>query len=144
MEIYTFMMAETTFVWVDEIDLFKMNEADREKVAQILREPAMLDQTSGLTESSFSVPLLGRVFAQLQKRHNSGLDVSLAVMEELDPEEMSHLTGISQRLQGPVNQTAFADCVRTVLAEHQSAGVSSDADLMALRDKLKERKGTKI
>lgn len=32
------MMAETTFVWVDEIDLFKMNEADREKVAQILRD----------------------------------------------------------------------------------------------------------
>ena len=32
------MMAESTFVWVDEIDLFKMNEADRDKMAQILRD----------------------------------------------------------------------------------------------------------
>ena len=30
-----------------------------------------------------------------------------------------------------------------VWAEHQSAGVSSDEDLMALRDQFKERKGTK-
>ena len=30
------MMAENTLVWVDEIDLFKLPEADREKMAQIL------------------------------------------------------------------------------------------------------------
>ena len=30
------MMAENTFVWVDEIDIFKMNETDREKMAEIL------------------------------------------------------------------------------------------------------------
>ena len=32
------MMAESTFVQVDDIDLFKMNEADREKVAEILSD----------------------------------------------------------------------------------------------------------
>ena len=32
------MMAETTMVWVDEIDLFKMNESDREKIAEILSD----------------------------------------------------------------------------------------------------------
>lgn len=32
------MMAETTFVQVDDIDLFKMNEADREKIAEILND----------------------------------------------------------------------------------------------------------
>lgn len=32
------MMAESTFVWVDEVDPFKMNEGDREKMAQILRD----------------------------------------------------------------------------------------------------------
>ena len=30
------MMAEHTFVWVDEVDLFKMNEADRIKIGEIL------------------------------------------------------------------------------------------------------------
>ena len=32
------MMAENTFVWVDEIDIFKMNEADREKMVEILSD----------------------------------------------------------------------------------------------------------
>ena len=32
------MMADTTFVWVDEIDIFKMNESDREKMTDILSD----------------------------------------------------------------------------------------------------------
>lgn len=32
------MMAESTFVWVDEIDIFKMNESDREKMTDILSD----------------------------------------------------------------------------------------------------------
>ena len=53
-----------------------------------------------------------------------------------------HVAGIAHRHTGTVNADAFRDCVNTVLASHQSAGVSSDDDLMALRNKLKERKGT--
>jgi len=123
-------------------DNMKSAMAEEGVIAQILREPALLDHTGSLTGESFSVGLLGRVFSQLQDRHRKGLEVSLAVLEELSAEEMSHVTGIAQRHQGPVNQDAFADCVRTILAQRQSAGVSSDADLMALRNKLKERKGT--
>jgi len=69
--------------------------------------------------------------------------VSLSVLGDYTAEEMSHIAGISQRHQGPVNEDAFRDCVSTVLAQQQSAGVSSDDDLMALRNKLKERKGTR-
>ena len=125
-------------------DNMKSAMAEEGVIAQILREPALLDHTEGLRADSFSVELLGRVFAQLQSRHRDGLDVSLAVLEELSPEEISHVTGIAQRQQGPVNQEAFADCVRTVLAQHQSTGVSTDADLLAVRNKLKERKGTGV
>lgn len=32
------MMAECTMVWVDEIDIFKMNESDRERIAEILSD----------------------------------------------------------------------------------------------------------
>ena len=32
------MMAESTFVWVDEIDIFKLNEADRTKITEILSD----------------------------------------------------------------------------------------------------------
>ncbi len=32
------MMAETTFVWVDEVDIFKCNEADRQKLTEVLSD----------------------------------------------------------------------------------------------------------
>ena len=32
------MMAESTFVWVDEIDIFKLNESDRTKIIEILSD----------------------------------------------------------------------------------------------------------
>ncbi len=32
------MMAENTFVWVDEIDIFKLNEVDRNKITEILSD----------------------------------------------------------------------------------------------------------
>ena len=32
------MMAESTFVWADEIDIFKLNESDREKLTDILSD----------------------------------------------------------------------------------------------------------
>ena len=69
--------------------------------------------------------------------------MSLGVLAEISPEEMSHLTGISQRQQGPVNETAFKDCVNTIRGATQSKNIESDDDLLAFRNKLKERKGTK-
>lgn len=32
------MMAEHTMVWIDDVDLFKMNEADRDKIADVLAD----------------------------------------------------------------------------------------------------------
>ena len=32
------MMAETTMVWVDDVDIFKLSEGDREKMAQVLSD----------------------------------------------------------------------------------------------------------
>ena len=124
-------------------DNMKSAMAEESVIAQILRSPAILDEAAQLQGEDFSVPLLGRVFTQLQQRHSTGLEVSLGVLADLTGEEASHLAGIGQRHQGPVNEEAFRDCVRTILAQKQSAGVSTDDDLLALREKLKERKGTK-
>jgi DNA primase len=110
-------------------------------IAQILREPALLDQTKGLTEEMFSSQLLGKVYGQLKARHEQGLGVSVAVLVDLNGEEMSHITAITQRQQETVSEKALADCVRTILAEHQASNVSSEDDLRALQNKLKERKG---
>ena len=124
-------------------DNMKSAMAEERVIAQILRDPALLDQAGNLSCEAFSCPLLGRVFNQLKKRHDRGMEVSVAVLEELSQEEMSHITWITQRQEGPVSQEAFDDCVRTIRAEHQASSVATEDDLLAYQNKLKERKGFK-
>ena len=65
------------------------------------------------------------------------------MLKDLSAEEMSHIVGIMQRMDGPANEQAFADCVRIICAEHQASTVNSEDDLLALQSRLKERKGIK-
>ena len=123
-------------------DNVKSAMAEEGILAQILREPAMLDQAGTLRAEDFSVELLGRVYAQLLERYKQGLEVSLSVLADMTAEEMNHLSAISQRQAGPVNEVSFRDCVRTVQTQHESKSVTSYEDLLAFRNKLKERKGT--
>ena len=124
-------------------DNVKSAMAEEAVLALVLRDPSLLDQTGKLTKESFSCELLGRIYGQLKTRYGQNLELSPGVLEDLSTEEMSHLVGITQRHQGPVNEAALSDCIRTILAEHQASGVSSEDDLMALRNQLKERKGVK-
>jgi DNA primase len=124
-------------------DNVKSSVAEEGIIAQALRDPALLDQTEGLSPDDFSVPLLGKVYAQLQQRYSQGLEVSVSVLTDLTPEETSHIASVSQRQQGPVNETAFRDCIRTVRGARQASSITSDDDLRAFQNKLKERKGTK-
>ena len=112
-------------------------------VAQAMREPALLDICQKLMAEHFSVSLFGRVYAQLQKRHSRGMELSLGVLEDLTAEEASHIAGICQKQSGPVNEIAFRDCVNIILQEQQSRQVTTDDDLLAVRNKFKESKGTK-
>jgi len=122
-------------------DNMKSAMAEESVIAQALREPALLDKAKALKPSAFSSELLGRVFSQLMQRHGQGLEVSVAVLSDLTPEEMSHITGITQRQQGPVSEQAFEDCIRIIHAEHQASSVTTVDDLLAFQNKLKERKG---
>ncbi|MBO4937812.1 MAG: DNA primase [Oscillospiraceae bacterium] len=124
-------------------DNIKSAMAEETIIAMALKEPALLDEAQDLKEEEFSSGLLGSVYVQLRSRHDQGLDVSLGVLSDLTGEEMSHITGIYQRQQGPVSEQAFRDCVRTIHAEHQASKVDSADDLMALRNRYKERKGIK-
>ena len=124
-------------------DNMKSAMAEETVIAMALREPALLDQARDLQGEEFSSGLLGSVYVQLRRRHDQGLDVSLAVLEELTGEEMSHISGVCTRQEGPVNEKAFADCVRTIHREHQASKVTTEDDLMALRNKFKESKGIK-
>ena len=124
-------------------DNIKSAMAEETVLSLILREPALVEQTGELTEESFSSPLLGKAYSQLKERYRQGLEVSLGALTDLTAEEMSHLAGILHDRQGPVSDGALSDCIRTIRGEQVKKQVTSDEDLLALRNKLKERKGMK-
>ena len=65
------------------------------------------------------------------------------MLEDLTPEEMSHIALIVQRQQNPINEQAFADCIRIVLREYQASQVKDEKDLQAFANRMRERKGMK-
>ncbi len=122
-------------------DNMKSAMAEESVIAMVCKSPSVFSQLTKLKPEQFSSPLLGRVYGQLQDRYANGLEVSPTVLEELDGEEMSHITGILQRNPGPVNESALIDCVSTICAEFGKKQVSTEQDLLALRDQMKKRKG---
>lgn len=124
-------------------DNLKSAMAEETVIAMIMKVPALLDQLKALSPEQFSVPLLGRVYAQLLERYRSGLEIAPGVLTDIEGEEMSHLVGVLLRHEGPVDERALDDCVRTIRSEHAAANVSSEEDLLAYRTKLRERKGIK-
>ena len=116
--------------------------AEEAIIGKALRQPTLLSAAVQISGQDFSVPLLGSVFDQLRARYDRGLEVSLGVIADLSAEEMSHIAGIMQRHSDPGTEDAFRDCVKIILQEKQVSSISSDADLLALRDKMKESKGT--
>ncbi len=117
--------------------------AEEAIIGKALRQPSLLSAAQNISGQDFSVPLLGNVFDQLKGRYMQGLEVSLGVIADLTAEEMSHIAGVMQRHGEPGGEEAFRDCVQIILREKQASSVSSDEDLLALRDKMKESKGTK-
>ncbi|MBE6943408.1 MAG: DNA primase [Ruminococcaceae bacterium] len=117
--------------------------AEEAVIGRALRQPSLLALTEKVSGQDFSVPLLGNVFEQLKARYLQGLEVSLGVIADLTAEEMSHIAGIMQRHGEPGSEEAFRDCIRIILQEKQVSSVESDEDLLALRDRMKESKGTK-
>ena len=77
----------------------------------------------------------------MQTRHMSGLGVSVASLEDLDSDQASHIAMISQSLSGPVNEQAFRDYIAIIKDRCRKRSVSSDEDLLALRNRKKESGG---
>ncbi len=124
-------------------DNMKSAMAEEMLICLMMKDPPLSDVTGDLTEADFSVPLLGRVFAQLKSRHDQGLELSLGVLEGLTPEETSHLAGALQRNQGPAREEAARDCAAVIREENRQEKDGSEESLLALRDRMKQRKGVK-
>ena len=124
-------------------DNLKSARAEETVITQVLRVPALLEQTTQLQGAVFSSPLLGKVYDQLVLRYRQGLDVSLTGLSDVTAEEMSHIAGLVHSQQGPVSEQALSDCVNTILAEHDKKNVTSADDLLLVREQMKKRKGIK-
>ena len=125
-------------------DNMKSAMAEETVLALILKEPALISQAGDLNRFEFSSSLLGNAFSQRVDRYHRHLEINLAVLEDFSSEEMSHLAGITLRHDGPVNETALKDCIAIIRSEHQAGSVSNDDDLLAYRNKLKDKKGLKV
>ncbi len=128
----------------NSIRYYNMKSAMAEEgaIVMALKDPSAMDKEKKLTGSCFSVPLLGKVYDQLLAMYRGGLDVTVAALTELSPEEMSHIVSVCQRRDGPANEKAFSDYAKTILGISASAKISTDEDLLAFRNQLKESKGT--
>jgi hypothetical protein len=59
----------------------------------------------------------------------------------MNADEASHIAMIAQNQSGPVNEQAFKDCVAIIQSRHRKRSISSDEDLLALRNRKKESGG---
>ena len=109
----------------------------------ILMEPALLDQTDGLSGAEFSAPLLGKAFDLVRDRHADGRTINLgSFANTLTGEEMSHLARITDK---PENlgraQRALSDYIAIIRMERLKRQEGSDDDLLrAAQAKYKQAK----
>jgi DNA primase len=116
--------------------------AEEGLLRQVLTEPALFDQVGSLNGSWFSSPLLGRAFDALRQRHDNGLSVQLGTLgQDFTAEELSHLTAVAQRQEGPVNEQALRDYIQTISMEQERRDVRDAGDLLKMREKYQQKKG---
>jgi DNA primase len=113
--------------------------AEEGLLSLILLEPNLMDLTGDLSPEEFSAPLLGRVYGWMQQRWQEGLSISIPAMEpSFQPEEISHITKISQKQEGVVSERALGDYIEVIRSE---AGKRGSKDLMAALDRCRDKKG---
>ena len=110
----------------------------------VLLDPELLKRAERLGPEQFSAPLLARVFTLLRERWSAGLSVSLpALAGELEPGEMSHLTGVLNQPESLQNaEEAMGDYIEIIETEAAKRAGDGRADpLLVMREKYREKKG---
>ncbi len=114
--------------------------AEERLLTQILKEPDQLSAIRLLPEQ-FSSPLLGRAFRLLKECWEQSRPVSLAALQgEVSPEEMSHLTAFTEQNRDLVSDQVVQDCASVIRTEYEKTIRTGDDALMAMRDRLLDKK----
>lgn len=116
--------------------------AEEGVIRLLLLDPSLLPETAGLDPSQFSSPLLAKLYVLLKQRHSQGLSLQLGTLSgSLDPEEMSHITGILAQPETRSNRSqALRDYLEIIETEAAKRGGAGLDPLLAARDKFREKK----
>lgn len=109
----------------------------------VILDPELFGSAAALDPEHFSAPLLGKVFGMLRERWTEGLAVSLAALAgELEPSEMSHLSGVLSQPESLQNGTqAMRDYIEIIETEAEKRRLAGESEeLLALQKKLLEKK----
>lgn len=115
--------------------------AEEGVIRLLMTDPALIRQTGGLDKSDFSSPYLAGIYEMIINRYGDGQNISLAsVASELDSDGASRLTLIMQKPEDMAERSkAMADYIEKIKTEKLKE--SSKDDLLAVREKLREKKG---
>ena len=90
----------------------------------------------------FSSPLLGKAFGLLLACYRQQRPVSLSSLQgEFGPEEMSHLSALTERYRSLVSDQAVQDCTRVICTEYEKSLRTGEDGLLAMQARLQEKKG---
>ena len=109
----------------------------------VILDPELFGSAALLEPEHFSSPLLGRVFGLLRARWTEGLTVSLAALAgELEPAEMSHLSGVLTQPESLQNGAqAMRDYIEIIETEAEKRRLAGEPEeLLAMQKKLLEKK----
>ncbi len=116
--------------------------AEESVLRNLLLEPALFEQAKILRPEQFSVPMFGKAFAGLFSRWEEDQPVNAACLAQaLSSNEMSHLTAVLQKQEGPISQAAFEDCLRVIQGEYHQSNINGADDLRALQESMRKKKG---
>ena len=115
--------------------------AEEGVVRLLILDPELIRSAEDLSGEEFSSPFLRKVYESVKERYAEGRSVNLAaLLSELLPEEASRLTLIMQR---PENMTERENALRDYIEKIKTERLkdSSKDDLLAVSNKLREKKG---
>ena len=108
----------------------------------LMLDGGLIRETAGLEPEDFSSQYLGKIYAVLRRRLLEGRAIQLGMLEgELDREEIELLTEILRQPEAlEQGSKAMADYRAILEAEGMKRQVSDETDLLALRDRLRQKK----
>ena len=124
-------------------DNIRSARAEEGVLRLVVLDPELFGSAAVLEPEHFSAPLLGKVFGLLRARWISGLSVSLAALAgELEPAEMSHLSGVLTQPESLQNGArAMRDYIEIIETEAEKRRLAGESEeLLAMQKKLLEKK----